>query len=645
MKNVYFVQANNVYGDQQKNTYIPYAVGCIQAYCRQNPIIREHYAFGRIVYAREPAQQLIAKLKDPFAVLFSCSVWNTEYNKATAAAIKKAFPDCIIVFGGHSISPDGEFLRLYPYIDFLTHRFGEEPTEGILVSLAVGGDLADVPNISYRTAQGEVVTTAYVPQTGTEYPSPYLTGEFDDILEDDVCFSALFETNRGCPFSCAYCDWSALKSKVRCFPMERVLAEIDWFVAHKIEFIYCTDGNFCIFDRDEQIADYIIQSKHKYGYPKVFRVFFTKNRRDFVFRIGSDFVKNGLDKALTLSFQSMDPQVLVNIGRKNITTQMFRELMTMYNRMHITTGSELILGLPGETYDSFCAGVHTLLDIGQHFAINIYPCELLPNSTMGQKAYREKFGIRSTRVQFQLIHSNKNQKTDDITEYSEYVTSTDTMSEEDWERAMFFGDCIQGLHNLGLLRAVAIYCVMTFGTRYDDFYNRLIAYALDTPGTPLYRVFSRVSALCAGIVSGANAFVATCDATGDLLWGFDELIFLECYRELDAFYAQIRAFLFSAFGASEVLDALVEYQKAIIKKIGIKEAVIVSDYDFYDYFRHVFLNDPQPLEAKRTILTIRDPAPVDSFVQFARENVWYGRNRRETDYTSNHYTVKTSHEA
>ena len=39
MKNVYFVQANNVYGTEVKNTYIPYSVGCIQAYCQKNEII------------------------------------------------------------------------------------------------------------------------------------------------------------------------------------------------------------------------------------------------------------------------------------------------------------------------------------------------------------------------------------------------------------------------------------------------------------------------------------------------------------------------------------------------------------------------------------------------------------------------------
>ena len=48
----------------------------------------------------------------------------------------------------------------------------------------------------------------------------------------------------------------------------------------------------------------------------------------------------------------------------------------------------------GETYESFCNGVDLLIENGQHYAINIYPCELLPNSEMGQKEYKEKLKNR-----------------------------------------------------------------------------------------------------------------------------------------------------------------------------------------------------------------------------------------------------------
>ena len=44
----------------------------------------------------------------------------------------------------------------------------------------------------------------------------------------------------------------------------------------------------------------------------------------------------------------------------------------------------------------------------------------------GQKEYKEKFGIKSTRIPFKLIHSNDTKDSTQITEYSEYITSTNS---------------------------------------------------------------------------------------------------------------------------------------------------------------------------------------------------------------------------
>lgn len=642
MKNVYFIQANNVYGNDKKNTYIPYAVGCIQAYCQKNEVISSEYKFGKIIYTRESPEKVISQLDNPYMVLFSCSVWNTEYNKTVAAAVKDAFPSCFITFGGHSVSADGEYLEKYEYIDFLTHRFGEEPTEGLLENLALGKPLDSVANISFRNSDGEIITTDYAPQTGVDYPSPYLEGVFDDILKDDITFSVLFETNRGCPNSCSFCDWGSLKSKVRLFPMERVFAEIDWFVEHKIEFIFCTDGNFCLFNRDEEIADYIVHCKNNYGYPKMFRVCFTKNKFDFVFDIGTKFFKNGLDKAQTLSFQSMNEEVLKNVGRKNISTEKFRELMQKYNEINISTFSELILGLPGETYESFCSGVNTLIENGQHHAINIYPCELLPNAEMGQKSYREKFGIKSTRVPFKLIHSNESQKKDDIVEYSEYITSTDSMDEQTWARSLLFAYYVQGLHNLGLLRAVAIYYRHEYGVNYDDFYNKLISFSEKKEGSLLNKVHNRIHKLCAGIISGSNELVSICEGLGDMLWGFDELIFLEFYKELETFYKEVKECFCSEYDNNDAVDALFKYQYDIIKKINIDRVLIHSDYDFYSYYNKIYLGGYENLKKEEINISIDDSSVVRTFDDFAREIVWYGRNRRATDYTSTNYKLNFS---
>ncbi len=640
MKNVYFVQVNDIYSGTRDNIYIPYAAGCILAYCQQNPVIASEYAFQEIIYRRIAIDDIVSGLHDPFMVLFSCSVWNTQFNLALARAVKEAYPACYVTFGGHQVSSDESYLESYPFLDFITHREGEESTAGILECLATGAELTGVPNISFRSAAGEIVTTRYAPQTGTDYPSPYLAGVFKNILKDDFAFSALFETNRGCPNGCAYCDWGTLKSKVRLFPLERVFAEIDWMVQNKIEYIYCTDANFCLFSRDEQIVDYIIACNQKYGYPKHFHVNFTKNRQEFVFDVSSKMVRFGLSKAQTIALQSMSPEVQKNIGRRNISAEHYQYLMEKFAQSGIATYTELILGLPGETVDSFCEGICMLLEHGQHFAVEVYPCELLPNSQMGQKAYRERYQIGSTRVPFRIKHTTNMENPNEITEYAEYTTSTYSMCREEWADSLLFANYIQGLHNLGLLRAVAIYLRYVQGVSFLRFYRELIAYSAAHPELLLGRLYARILSLCKGVACGENEFVLQCEDTDRILWGFDELLFLYAYKELDVFYREIRDWIVRTYGGAEPLVQLVAYQQDIIKKIGQPTVRIRAAYDYYDFFRHVYLNDPIPLEKTDILLEVQDAHPVESFAQFARETVWYGRNRREPDYTSGFYPIR-----
>ena len=68
---------------------------------------------------------------------------------------------------------------------------------------------------------------------------------------------ASWETNRGCPFSCAYCDWgSATNSKVARMELDRVFDELDYVynlgLSH-VQWLFA-DANFGILKRDAEIA-------------------------------------------------------------------------------------------------------------------------------------------------------------------------------------------------------------------------------------------------------------------------------------------------------------------------------------------------------------------------------------------------------
>lgn len=120
MKNIYMVQASNTYvGRGFKAAYLPYAVGLLTAYAFSDETIKSEYCFKRFVFTRENTDEAVASLENPAFVGFSNYIWNTCYNLVLAEKIKKKFPDCVIVFGGHNIPPDNSFLEKYTFIDFL----------------------------------------------------------------------------------------------------------------------------------------------------------------------------------------------------------------------------------------------------------------------------------------------------------------------------------------------------------------------------------------------------------------------------------------------------------------------------------------------------------------------------------------------
>ena len=379
MKNVYFVVANKAYG---KALYLPYVSACLAAYAWSFDEIRTQYNCAEFFFSRKPIEDVLERMESPAVVAFTCYMWTVEYSKALARRIKERYPDCSIVFGGHEICEEDDLASMYPEADYFIFGEGEIPFKNLLAALASDRDFASIPNIAYRK-DGKVKINPREYYCELDYPSPFLTGWFDDCLRDypEVEFSVALETNRGCPFSCAYCDWSG-ERRTRLFPMEKVFAEIEWCSAHKIEYIFCADGNFGMFERDYEIAKYVVALKQKNGYPFVFNACYAKNSNENVFRISKLFYDNGVNKAISLAYQAVSEPVLRNINRQNFTVESFSGIVKRYNEHAIPTFTELILGLPGETMQSFKEGVCTLVEAGQHNAITIYDCQVFRNALL-----------------------------------------------------------------------------------------------------------------------------------------------------------------------------------------------------------------------------------------------------------------------
>lgn len=623
-KKIYFVQAGVSFSSP---CFLPYSAGCIVAYLRHDERIMQHYEIPDIIMMREKITDIIKRFDNPSYVAFSCFAWNIEYNKALARELKKLYPGVKIIFGGHSVPSDGSLLDDLDFVDFCMHNEGEESTAMFFKAVLDGADLSAVPNLSYRADGSTVTTDAYHPCDISGYPSPYLEGLFDNIMKENphIEFHATLETNRGCPYDCSYCEWSFTK-KVRAFPVEKIKAEIEWLAENKIQYCYCADGNFGILERDVEIARYVVDCNKKTGFPKVFKPCYAKESNDTVFKAGYILNKNHIDKGVTLAYQSLNVETLKNIGRKNLTLEHFSDLYNRYTEAGIPTYTEMILGLPGETCESFCKGLCTLLESGQNNSMTVYECQVYPNAQMGSREYREKYGIKVSRIPLLGIHYNP--EFNGVEEYLDIISETATMPKADWVKACMFSVVLQTFHHLGLLRYFALYLHNEKNISYYEFYNRLFDYIYKENKGFMNRFFRSLYERKADTETADWTYKR--DIFGTTGWYFEEGAFLEMVYSADVFWAEIREFLLSFEIEEKLFGELFEYQKRLVRMPKVNEIEIRSQYDFYEYFEAISEGREAALKKEKSRLKIRSHKNISDWAEYAREIIWFGKRYNAT---------------
>lgn len=635
MKKIYICQIS--FSFDKSLVYLPYAAGCLSAAVFSDDVLRKTYGLPEILFLRKTAEENFREIKDPDVVAFSTYFWNYNYNVKLAKMVKEKYPSCVIIFGGHQVAPGGGFLEKFPFIDFLLHGEGEISFPKLLKALDEKGDCKDIPGISYRK-NGEIVNIPpVIPRDLSSFVSPYTIGVFDKMLAEhpDTEFHATIETNRGCPYGCSYCEWSFEKT-LRAFPMEKIENEIKWVSEHKIPYCYCADGNFGIWERDIQIARTVIKYRELNGYPQIFKPCYAKGGADTVFEAGCILNEAGADKGITISYQSMDSETLKCINRHNLDTDEFTLLAERFNRVGIPTYSELILGLPGETLESFKRGLCRLPELGQHNSVTCHHCQVYPNSEMYDPAYREKYGIVTQKVPVDTIHYTADYNGTE--EFFYIVTATSSMSFGEWQEANVFSVMVETFHYLGLLKCFAVFLRNEYDVSYYDFYSRAYEHIKSIPESFTGNIFTRVAEKASHPETG---WAYQNDDFGSTGWYQEEGCFLELCRDIEKFKEDMAPFL-SSFGVSEdIFAALFDYQFDIIRKPSEKDSVTFSNgYDFYSYFRKIFNGEKEALRKKDCTVTVTFHKHVDNWVDYAREIIWYGKRRGETLITNDTEDIK-----
>jgi len=75
---------------------------------------------------------------------------------------------------------------------------------------------------------------------------------------------------------------------------QAIWREIDWMADQKIRYVFNADSNFGMHRRDQEIADYLVATKQRTGFPHKFRTCYGKNTDEKIFAIGRLFHEHGV---------------------------------------------------------------------------------------------------------------------------------------------------------------------------------------------------------------------------------------------------------------------------------------------------------------------------------------------------------------
>lgn len=470
-KTISFVQVNFQQGPRELNAYyLPYTAGIILAYALEQ---NSNWHLGEIIWRRDSIEETAQRLQHSDIVGFSTYVWNHQYNYTLAARIKELNPNCTIIIGGPEVAiTDPQLFVKNPWASAAVKSEGEIVFSNILKNN--GTDLLKISGLIVNDNQ-QAVDTGDAGRINDldQIPSPYLTGIFDSLLNNnpDVTWNATLETNRGCPYQCTFCDWGSLTyNKIKHFNLSRVLDELDWIGQH-CGFVTITDANFGMFvDRDNEVVSKLIEVQRRWGKLTSFSMTWAKNQKNEVVDIVRRLINESpsASQGLTVSVQSMDEKVLDIIRRRNLDQHKIKEIFALCDRYNIPVHTEIILGLPGETEPSWKENFWQLFRAGNHTGISILYAQLLENAEMNL-SQRKFYKLETVPMYDYMSGSYSN---GEVEESINVVVSTRDISKDKMLELMTWNTFIQTFHINGLTNYISRF-LHTQGIDYSSFYLRL----------------------------------------------------------------------------------------------------------------------------------------------------------------------------
>ena len=418
----------------------PLNVGYIASYCKKRFGDKVDITLFKYIHELDRA----INESPPDILGMSNYVWNHHVSLEMFRMLSKKNPYALKIWGGPNFPMDlrdqKKFLNEFSEVDVYVPLEGESGFSNCVEKVLQADSKEEVrekvlsssiDNCLFLGLDGKLQChfTENRIRNLDEIPSPYATGLMDKFFDDRL--SPMLQTNRGCPFKCTFCvDGADSVNKVNSFSLERVYSDIDYIATHvtkKMHDLETSDLNFGMYPRDIEICQYLAKMQQKHDYPHTVHVTTGKNNKERIIK-AIECLAGSI--SFGMSVQSMDDEVLENVRRSNISVEKMIALKPAIKNSGLDTSSEVILGLPGETFETHLQTLRTLLGINVDHIV-VFSCMLLKGSQMDTPEQRKKWDLK-TKFRILINDFAKLSNGKKVIEIEEIVISSNTMTYEDY---------------------------------------------------------------------------------------------------------------------------------------------------------------------------------------------------------------------
>ncbi|MCP4676743.1 MAG: radical SAM protein [Deltaproteobacteria bacterium] len=332
--------------------------------------------FNRAVHDFDAMVEALEE-KAPSLLGLSCYSWNISENLALARELKSRQIDRVML-GGPEVSfareeEALEFMEANPMIDALVLGEGEGVIADVAAALLGDGGLREIPGVVIRKGarviagprNTEPVDLSTVPQinpAAAQVPRTPGTG-----------LAIVYQTYRGCPYSCAYCSFHGGAKGIRRFPMGRIERELRGLFHERVELLNFADA---VFDISKQQAKRILRicAEHNIETSLLCYAAFQGMDEELADLLEKTRIQVGI------GLQSVHEDVLKTVSRRFSVSRFFDAIDTLGGRK-INFYVDLMYGLPADSPVKFEKTFNDVMALGPPFVMP-FPLTVIPRSEL-----------------------------------------------------------------------------------------------------------------------------------------------------------------------------------------------------------------------------------------------------------------------